>query len=105
LERLAGAGRGLAGRLLVEQRAILNANLSHLQYQVAVSALGTVKRETGGCKWPLVMAGHLFALAYMAPFVTYRAALALGCMRWGSPSGSPPPYKIPSGDLVFVGWW
>ena len=37
-----------------------------------------VKRETGGWKMPLVMAGYLFALAYAASFVTYRAALALG---------------------------
>ncbi len=29
---------------------------------------------------PLVMAGYLFALAYVASFVTYRIALALG---WG----------------------
>ena len=37
-----------------------------------------VKRETGGWKMPLVMAGYLFALAYAASFVTYRVALALG---------------------------
>ncbi len=37
-----------------------------------------MKRETGGWKMPLVMAGYLFALAYAASFVTYRVALALG---------------------------
>lgn len=41
-----------------------------------LSTLATVKRETGGWTWPLVMAGYLFALAYAASFVTYRAALA-----------------------------
>ena len=43
-----------------------------------MSTLATVKRETGGWKWALVMAGYLFALAYGASFITYRAALALG---------------------------
>jgi len=42
-----------------------------------LSTLATVKRETGGWTWPLVMAGYLFALAYAASFITYRVALAL----------------------------
>jgi ferrous iron transport protein B len=45
-----------------------------------MATLATVKRETGGWKWPGVMAGYLFALAYLASFITYRIALALG---WG----------------------
>jgi len=43
-----------------------------------LSTLATVKRETGGWTMPLVMAGYLFALAYLASFVTYRVALAFG---------------------------
>lgn len=43
-----------------------------------MSTLATVKRETGTWRWPLVMAGYLFALAYLASFITYRVALALG---------------------------
>ena len=43
-----------------------------------LATLATVKRETGGWRWPLVMAGYLFALAYTASFVTYRVASA----RW-----------------------
>jgi ferrous iron transport protein B len=43
-----------------------------------LSTLATVKRETGGWKWPVVMAGYLFALAYLASFITYRVALAFG---------------------------
>ena len=43
-----------------------------------LSTLATVKRETGGWTMPLVMAGYLFALAYFASFLTYRAALSLG---------------------------
>ncbi|MGZ5180103.1 MAG: ferrous iron transporter B [Ramlibacter sp.] len=45
-----------------------------------MATLATVKRETGGWRWPLVMAGYLFALAYLASFITYRIALSLG---WG----------------------
>jgi ferrous iron transport protein B len=43
-----------------------------------LSTLATVKRETGGWTMPLVMAAYLFALAYVASFVTYRVALAVG---------------------------
>lgn len=42
-----------------------------------MSTLATVRRETGGWKMPLIMAGYLFALAYLASFLTYRIALAL----------------------------
>jgi ferrous iron transport protein B len=43
-----------------------------------LSTLATVKRETGGWLMPTVMAGYLFALAYLASFITYRVALAMG---------------------------
>jgi ferrous iron transport protein B len=42
-----------------------------------ISTLATVRRETNGWRYPLLMAGYLFALAYAASFVTYRVALAL----------------------------
>ncbi|GAB3764756.1 ferrous iron transporter B [Ramlibacter monticola] len=45
-----------------------------------MATLAIVKRETGGWKWTLVMAAYLFGLAYLASFVTYRVAAALG---WG----------------------
>jgi ferrous iron transport protein B len=45
-----------------------------------LATLATVKRETGGWKWTLVMTGYLFGLAYLASFITYRLALAAG---WG----------------------
>jgi ferrous iron transport protein B len=45
-----------------------------------LATLATVKRETGGWKMPLLMAGYLFGLAYLASFITYRLALAAG---WG----------------------
>ena len=43
-----------------------------------ISTLAAVKREAGGWTMPLVMAGYLFLLAYLASFATYRVALALG---------------------------
>ena len=43
-----------------------------------LSTLVVVKRETGGWGTPIMMTSYLFALAYLAAFVTYRVALALG---------------------------
>ena len=43
-----------------------------------LATLAAVKRETGGWKMPLLMAGYLFGLAYLAAFITYRVALAFG---------------------------
>ncbi len=43
-----------------------------------LSTLAAVKRETGGWRTPILMASYLFVLAYIAAFVTYRAAIALG---------------------------
>ena len=45
-----------------------------------LSTLATVKRETGGWKWTLIMAGYLFGLAWLACFGVYHAAVAMG---WG----------------------
>jgi ferrous iron transport protein B len=42
-----------------------------------LSTLAVVKRETNSWRYPLIMAGYLFALAYLAAFVTYRAVGAL----------------------------
>ncbi|MES2688311.1 MAG: ferrous iron transport protein B [Pseudomonadota bacterium] len=42
-----------------------------------ISTLAVVKRETNSWRYPLLMAAYLFALAYAASFVTYRAVLAL----------------------------
>jgi ferrous iron transport protein B len=43
-----------------------------------LSTLAVVRRETNSWRYPLIMAGYLFALAYVGAFVTYRVALALG---------------------------
>lgn len=37
-----------------------------------ISTMAVVRRETGSIKWVLVMVAYLFALAYLASFVTYR---------------------------------
>jgi ferrous iron transport protein B len=47
-----------------------------------ISTLATVRRETHHWRYPLIMASYLFALAWLASFLTYRLALALGA---GSP--------------------
>ena len=43
-----------------------------------LSTLAVVKRETNSWRYPLLMAGYLFALAYVGAFVTYHVAVALG---------------------------
>ena len=43
-----------------------------------LATLATVKRETGGWTMPLVMAAYLFTLAWLAAWITYHAAVALG---------------------------
>ncbi|WP_439924347.1 ferrous iron transporter B [Nitrobacter sp. JJSN] len=44
------------------------------------STLAVIKRETGGWRWVLVTFFYMLSMAYLAAFVTYRIALALG---WG----------------------
>ena len=43
-----------------------------------LSTLAVVKRETNSWRYPLIMVAYLFALAYVAAFVTYRVALMFG---------------------------
>lgn len=40
-----------------------------------ISTLAIVKRETNSIRYPLLMAAYLFALAYIAAFITYRVTL------------------------------
>ena len=41
-----------------------------------LSTLATVRRETNSWRYPLIMAGYLFAMAYAASFATYQIANA-----------------------------
>ena len=74
-----GADTAQALTPLIAQSWGLPTALSLLAWYVfapqCLSTLATVKRETGGWFWPLVMAAYLFALAYAAAFATYRTAL------------------------------
>ena len=42
------------------------------------STLAVIKRETGSWKWMFVTFAYMLTLAYLAAFVTYHKALALG---------------------------
>ena len=42
-----------------------------------LSTLATVRRETDSWRYPLIMAGYLFALAYAGAWLTYRIAWAI----------------------------
>jgi len=43
-----------------------------------LSTLAVVRRETNSWRYPLIMVAYLFALAWVASFVTYHTAVALG---------------------------
>ncbi|WP_213955522.1 MULTISPECIES: ferrous iron transporter B [unclassified Variovorax] len=83
---LSATGEEVAGQLqpLIAQSWSLATALSLLVWYVfapqCISTLAAVKRETNSWKYVWIMAGYLFGLAYLACFVTYRIALALG---WG----------------------
>jgi ferrous iron transport protein B len=73
----------VAGALapMIAQTWSLATALSLLAWYVfapqCLSTLVVVKRETNSWRYPLAMAAYLFALAYLASFVTYRVASAL----------------------------
>ena len=60
----------------------LATGLSFLAWYVfapqCASTIGVVRRETNSWLWPMIMLGYMTALAYLAAFVTYQAARALG---------------------------
>jgi len=74
----------VAGALtpLIAQGWSLATGLSLLAWYVfapqCMSTLAVVKRETNSWRYPLYMAGYLFALAYLGAFIAYRVALHLG---------------------------
>lgn len=80
---LSATGDDVQGALvpLISQSWSLATALSFLVWYVfapqCLSTLATVKRETNSWRYPLLMAGYLFALAYLASFITYRVTLAL----------------------------
>ena len=69
------------GELLAGKWSLATA-LSFLSWYVfapqCAATLGVVKRETNGWTWPTVMFLYMAGLAYIASFVTYHVAVALG---------------------------
>ncbi|HEX4971912.1 MAG TPA: ferrous iron transporter B [Steroidobacteraceae bacterium] len=80
---LAATGDDVAAALdpLIKASWSLPTALSLIAWYVfapqCLSTLATVKRETNSWRYPLIMAGYLFALAYAASFVTYNVAMWL----------------------------
>jgi ferrous iron transport protein B len=80
---LSSTGQDVSGALtpLIAHSWSLPTALSLLAWYVfapqCLSTLATVKRETNSWRYPLMMAGYLFALAYLGSLLTYRIALAL----------------------------
>jgi ferrous iron transport protein B len=66
---------------LITQSWSLPTALSLLAWYVfapqCLSTLATVRRETNSWRYPIIMAGYLFAMAYVGSWITYRIATAL----------------------------
>ena len=66
----------------LSQHWSLATGLSFLAWYVfapqCASTLGVVKRETNSWRWPLIMFGYMTGLAYLASFIVYRVAVAMG---------------------------
>jgi ferrous iron transport protein B len=80
---MSAAGDNLDAALtpLIAQQWSLATAFSLLAWYVfapqCISTLAVVKRETASWRYPLIMAGYLFALAYAAAYATYHITLAL----------------------------
>jgi ferrous iron transport protein B len=72
---------GVLGSTLAHHWSLASA-LAFLAWYVfapqCASTLGVVRRETNSWKWPAIMFGYMITLAYIAAFLTYRIALAMG---------------------------
>jgi ferrous iron transport protein B len=69
------------GQALAHQWSLATA-LSILVWYIfapqCASTLAVIKRETGSWKWMAITFGYMLALAYIASFITYNIAVALG---------------------------
>ena len=81
---MSAAGDDLAAQLqpVIASSWSLATGLSLMAWYIfapqCLSTLAVVKRETNSWRYPLIMAGYLFALAYLAAFITFRVASAWG---------------------------
>ncbi|MDP9065153.1 MAG: ferrous iron transporter B, partial [Pseudomonadota bacterium] len=79
---LSATGANVSGALmpLIARSWSMPTALSLLAWYVfapqCLSTLATVKRETNSWRYPMLMAGYLFGLAYLGSWLTYRIALA-----------------------------
>ncbi len=75
---MSAAGDDVAGQLepIIASTWSLATACSLLEWYVfapqCLSTLAVVKRETNSWRYPIIMAAYLFALAYLASFITYR---------------------------------
>jgi ferrous iron transport protein B len=80
---LSATGNDVSGALtpLISHSWSLPTALSLLAWYVfapqCLSTLATVRRETNSWRYPIIMAGYLFGMAYAGSWITYRIALAL----------------------------
>ena len=75
-EAVEQVGQALAGRWsLATALALL---VWYIFAPQCASTLAVVKRETGSWRWMVVTFGYMLALAYVAAFITYNGAVALG---------------------------
>jgi len=76
-----GSGVGALATTLADQWSLATA-LAFLAWYVfapqCVATLGVVRRETNSLKWTWIMIVYMFSLAYLAAFITYHVAVALG---------------------------
>jgi ferrous iron transport protein B len=83
---MSASAEDIAGALepLIAESWSLATALSLLAWYVyapqCLATLAAVKRETNSWRQMGIMAAYLFGLAYLASFITYRVAVALG---WG----------------------
>ena len=81
---LSAAGDSVASSLapVIAQSWSLATAFSLLAWYVfapqCISTLAVVRRETNSWRYPVLMTAYMFALAYLAAFVTYRMTLWLG---------------------------
>lgn len=72
---------GLLASTLAQHWSLATA-LSFLAWYIfapqCVATLGVVRRETNSLKWTWTMIAYMFGLAYLASFVTYHIAVAMG---------------------------
>ena len=69
------------GHVLAQQWSLATALALLVWYIFApqcASTLAVIKRETGSWRWMAITFGYMLALAYIASFITYHVAVALG---------------------------